>query len=163
MMHVNTDVQSEGKQRKTFSAMSNLHTDCCLKLDFEKLDQNRRSNCLIFGTKHRKDDQLQSLEHPIEYHSWEHKFHIKESDGCMLNLIYQKKVQGQKQPRGWAMAEPKIPNSKSKSSFKRNGHGHKHPSKDSNSMMKQDNNGNTSKESKIVIFNNRNSTHLKQS
>ena len=110
MMHVNTDVQSEGKQRKTFSAMSNLHTDCCLKLDFEKLDQNRRSNCLIFGTKHRKDDQLQSLERPIEYHSWEHKFDIKESDGCMVNLIYYKKVQGQKQPMGWAMAEPKIPN-----------------------------------------------------
>ena len=44
--------------------MSNLQTNCCLKLDFQKVDQRTGGKWLIHGTKRRKDNQLQSLELP---------------------------------------------------------------------------------------------------
>ena len=34
------------------------------KLDFQIMDQHTGGKCLIHGTKHRKDNQLQSLELP---------------------------------------------------------------------------------------------------
>ena len=42
--------------------MSNLQPNCCLKFDFQKVDQ--RGKWLIHDTKRRKDNQLQSLKIP---------------------------------------------------------------------------------------------------
>ena len=50
--------------KKVFSLMSNFHTHFHLKLHFPKMDQYTRGKCLIQGTKHRRDNQLQSLELP---------------------------------------------------------------------------------------------------
>ena len=44
--------------------MSNLQTHYQFKLDFQKLTQNTGDKWLIHATKHRKDNQLQSLELP---------------------------------------------------------------------------------------------------
>ena len=42
--------------------MSNLQTYYHFKLDFQKVDQHTRGKWLIQGTKHHKDNQLQSRE-----------------------------------------------------------------------------------------------------
>ena len=44
--------------------MSILQPHYHFKLDLKKLDQHTRGKWLIHGTKHRKDNQLQSLELP---------------------------------------------------------------------------------------------------
>ena len=44
--------------------MSNLHPNCCLEFDFQKVDQHAGGKWLIHDTKRRKDNQLQSLKHP---------------------------------------------------------------------------------------------------
>ena len=41
--------------------MSNLHPNCYLKFDFQKVDQHAGDKWLIHDTKHRKGNQLQSL------------------------------------------------------------------------------------------------------
>ena len=41
--------------------MSNLRPNCCLKFDFQKVDQHAGGKWLIHDTKRRKDNQLQSL------------------------------------------------------------------------------------------------------
>ena len=41
--------------------MSNLQPNCCLKFDFQKVDQHAGGKWLIHDTKRRKDNQLQSL------------------------------------------------------------------------------------------------------
>ena len=43
---------------------------------------------LIHRTKHRNEDQLQSLELPVECPRWEYKLHIKKSNGNMFNPIF---------------------------------------------------------------------------
>ena len=48
--------------KKFFSLMSNLQTHYHFKLDFQKMDPHTWGNWLIHGTKHRKDNQFQSLE-----------------------------------------------------------------------------------------------------
>ena len=58
---------------------------------------------------------------PVKYPSW-----VARCDDTMLNPIFLKKVQGQKHPGKWEIAECKIPNVKM--SFKTNTDGHKHPS-----------------------------------
>ena len=63
---------------------------------------------------------------PAEYPSWVARCDIKGSDGTMLNPIFWKKVQGQKHPRRWEIAERQIPSIKML--FKTNTKGHKHPS-----------------------------------
>ena len=47
------------------------------------MDQHTWGKGLIHSTKHRKDNQLQSLEpaKPVEYPSWEYKSDRKESGG----------------------------------------------------------------------------------
>ena len=45
--------------------MSNLKTYYHFKLDFKKVDQHTGGKWLIYGTKHWKDNQLQSLEHNV--------------------------------------------------------------------------------------------------
>ena len=44
--------------------MLNLQTYYLYKLEFLKMDQHIGGKWLIHGTKHRKDNQLQSLELP---------------------------------------------------------------------------------------------------
>ena len=44
--------------------MSNLHPDCCLKVDFQKVDKYTGGKWLIHDTKRHKDNQLQSLKLP---------------------------------------------------------------------------------------------------
>ena len=46
------------------SMMSNLQANCCLKVNFQKMDQNTWNKWLIHDTKHCKDNQLQSLKLP---------------------------------------------------------------------------------------------------
>ena len=51
--------------KKLFSIMSNLQTHHRFKLiDFQSVDQHTGGKWLINGTKHSKDNQLQSLELP---------------------------------------------------------------------------------------------------
>ena len=38
--------------------------NCCLKFDFQKVDQHAGGKWLIHDTKRRKDNQLQSLKLP---------------------------------------------------------------------------------------------------
>ena len=42
--------------------MSNLQPNCCLKFDFQKVDQHAGGKRLIHDTKRHKDNQLQSLK-----------------------------------------------------------------------------------------------------
>ena len=46
------------------SLMSNLQPNCCLKFDFQKVDQHAGGKWLIHDTKRHKDNQLQSLKLP---------------------------------------------------------------------------------------------------
>ena len=48
--------------------MSNLQTYYHFKLDFQNVDQHTGGKWLIYGTKHRKNNQLQSLEKAIVLH-----------------------------------------------------------------------------------------------
>ena len=43
--------------------MSNLQPNCCLKFDFQKVDQHAGGKWLIYDTKRRTDNQLQSLKY----------------------------------------------------------------------------------------------------
>ena len=45
--------------------MSNLQPNCCLKFDFQKVDQHAGGKWLIHDTKRRKDNQLQILKLPV--------------------------------------------------------------------------------------------------
>ena len=55
LMHQNIDI---------LSIMSNLQPNCCLKFDFQKVEQHAGGKWLIHNTKRRKDNQLQSLKLP---------------------------------------------------------------------------------------------------
>ena len=44
--------------------MLNLQPNCCLKFDFQKVDQHVGGKWLIHDTKRRKDNQLRSLKLP---------------------------------------------------------------------------------------------------
>ena len=46
--------------------MSNLQTHYHFKPDVQKVDQHTGGKRLIHGTKHHKDNQLQSLELPCK-------------------------------------------------------------------------------------------------
>ena len=105
--------------------MSNLQPNCCLKCDFQKVDQHAGCKCLIHDTKRRKDNQLQTWNSPAEYPSSVARCDIKGSDSTMLNPIFWKKVQGQKHPRRWGIVEYQIPGIIVLS--KTNTKGHKHP------------------------------------
>ena len=49
------------KKNEDLQSMSNLQPNCCLKVDFQKVDQHTGGKWLIHHTKRRKDNQLQSL------------------------------------------------------------------------------------------------------
>ena len=57
-----TIIKNNGKS--LFSIKSKLQTHYYCKLDFQKADQHTGGKLLIHGTKHHKDNQLQSLELP---------------------------------------------------------------------------------------------------
>ena len=88
--------------------MSNLQTYYHFKLNFQKVDQHTGNKWLIHGTKRRKDNQLQSLEPPVEYPSRECKHGIKESTGNMSNPKFKENVQGQTHPGSCVFAEPEL-------------------------------------------------------
>ena len=44
--------------------MPHLQPNCCLKIDFQKVDQHAGGKWLIHDTKRREDNQLQSLKPP---------------------------------------------------------------------------------------------------
>ena len=56
--------QNTQKNEDILSSMSNLQPNCCLKFDFQKVDQHAGGKWLIHDTKRRKDNQLQSLKPP---------------------------------------------------------------------------------------------------
>ena len=45
--------------------MSNLQSNCCLIVDFQKVDKHTGGKWLIHDTKYRKDNRLQSLKPPL--------------------------------------------------------------------------------------------------
>ena len=59
--------------KKLISFMSNFQTHCHFKLDFQKGDRYSGGKWLIHGTKHHKDNQLQGMNPPAEYHSREYR------------------------------------------------------------------------------------------
>ena len=85
--------------------MSNSQTHYHFKLDFQKVDEHTGGKWLINGTKRCKDNQLQSMELPVEYPSKKSKHDIKESEGNMFNPIFKGNVQGWKHPGRCALAE----------------------------------------------------------
>ena len=90
--------------------MSNLQSHYRFKLDFQKADQHTEGKWLhvIHGTKHHKDNQLQSLEIPRKILNREAKHEIKESEGNMFNPIFKDDLQGQKHPGRCVIAKPKL-------------------------------------------------------
>ena len=58
------DVSRHTKNEDILSIMSNLQPNCCLKIDFQNVDQHARGKWLIHDIKRRKDNQLQSLKFP---------------------------------------------------------------------------------------------------
>ena len=88
--------------------MSNLQTHYHFTLDFQKADRHTGGEWLIHGTKHRKNNQLQSLKLPVEYLSRESKHDIKHSDGYMFNPTTAGNVQGREPPERCSFAEPEL-------------------------------------------------------
>ena len=56
--------QNTQNNQGVLSIMSNLQPTCCLKFDFQKVDQHAGGKWLIHDTKRRKDNQLQRLKLP---------------------------------------------------------------------------------------------------
>ena len=61
--------------------MSNLQPNCCLKFDFQKVDQHAGGKWLIHDTKRRKDNQLQSLKRTLRGDIWIPKKDVASMDG----------------------------------------------------------------------------------
>ena len=55
-------IYQKKKNQDLQSIMSNLQPNCCLKVDFQKVDQHTTGQWLIHDTKRHKDNQLQSLK-----------------------------------------------------------------------------------------------------
>ena len=60
----NSICQNTKTNEDILSIMSNLQPTCCLKIDFQKVDQHAGGKWLIHDTKRRKDNQLKSLKLP---------------------------------------------------------------------------------------------------
>ena len=88
--------------------MSNIQPNCCLKFDFQKVDQHAGGKWLIHDTKRRKGNQLQAWNSPADYPSWVARCDIKGCVSTVLNPIFSKKVQGQKHPGRWGIVEHQI-------------------------------------------------------
>ena len=105
--------------------MSNLQPNCCLKIDFQKVDQHAGGQWLIHDAKRHKTISCKTLNSPAEYPSWVARCEIKGSDGTMLNPIFWKKDQGQKHPGRRGIVKHQIPSIKVL--FKINFKSSKHP------------------------------------
>ena len=105
--------------------MSSIQPHCCLKVDFQKVDEHTGGKWLIHDTKCHKNNQFQSLKSPVEYPNWVSRCDIKGSDGTMLSPIFWKKAQGHKHPGRWEIAKRKIPSVKML--FETNTNDPKHP------------------------------------
>ena len=114
------------KNEDILSIMTNLQPNCCLKVDFQKVDQHAGGKWLIHKPNAARTISCKAWNSPAEYPSWVARCDIKGSGGTVLNPIFWKKVQGQKHPGRWEIAECQIPNNKML--FKTNTKGHKHPS-----------------------------------
>ena len=55
------------KQKSCFPYAKHTNLLSC-KLDFQKVNRHTEGKWLIHGIKRRKDNQLESLESPVEYH-----------------------------------------------------------------------------------------------
>ena len=55
--------------KKLFSIISYLQVYGHFNLDFQKVNQHTGYEWLIYGSKHRKDNQMQNLESPCRI-SW---------------------------------------------------------------------------------------------
>ena len=64
-------------KKNKLSIMTYLQPNCCLKIDFQKVDQHAGGKWLIHDNKRRKDNQLQSLKLPANYPSWVARCDIK--------------------------------------------------------------------------------------
>ena len=62
--HIQVHMSKYKKNEDIISIISNLQPNCCLKVDFQKVDQHAGGKWLIHYTKRRKDNQLQSLKLP---------------------------------------------------------------------------------------------------
>ena len=51
-------------KKKDIQYVKPIQPNCCLKFDFQKVDQHAAGKWLIHDTKRRKDNQLQSLKLP---------------------------------------------------------------------------------------------------
>ena len=114
LRHIQLHMSKYKKVEDLQSIMSNLQPNCCLKVDLREVDKHTAGQWLI-GCK--------AWNSPAQYPSWVARCDTKGSDGTMLNPIFWKKVQGQKHPGRWEMAERQIPNVKI---YKTNTKGHKH-------------------------------------
>ena len=106
--------------------MSNPQPNCCLKFEFQKVNQHVGGKWLIHDTKPGRAISCKAWNSPAEYPSWVARCDIKGSVSTVLNPIFWKKVQGQKHPWRWGIVEHQIPSIKVL--FKTNTKGHKHPS-----------------------------------
>ena len=88
--------------------MSNLQTYYHFELDFQKVDQHTGGKWLIHGTKRHKDNQLQSLEPPVEYSSRECKHDIKESKRKHVQSNIQGECPGAETSRELCICRTKI-------------------------------------------------------
>ena len=70
-------------------------TSCCLKVDFQKVDQDTAGKWLIHDTNAARTINCKAWNSPVEYPSWVARCDIKGSDGTMLTLIFLQKVQRQ--------------------------------------------------------------------
>ena len=105
--------------------MSHLQPNCCLQIDFQKVDQHAGGKWLIHVTKRHKAISCKAWNSPAEYPSWIARCDIKRSDGTMFNPIFWKKVQGQKHPGRWGIKDHQVPSIKVL--FKTNTKSHKYP------------------------------------
>ena len=72
----------------TVVAIAKLTNHLLFEIDFQKLDQHTGDKWLIHGTKHRRTISWKAWNSHVEYRNWEHKFHMKDSDGNMLNPVF---------------------------------------------------------------------------
>ena len=79
------------KKESVLSIMSNLQPNCCLKIDFQKVDQHAGGKWLIHDTKRRRTISCKAWNSPAEYPSWVARCDIKGSDGTLdMNYGYPK-------------------------------------------------------------------------
>ena len=56
--HIQLHMSQYNKQEDFQSIMSNLQPNCCIKVDFQKVNKHTGGKLLIHDTKHSKDSQL---------------------------------------------------------------------------------------------------------